>query len=442
MSQPTSENQAAETKVSLVVGAADLGVEKGALTPVVKSVVIESPVSPVADTASSPRPTFQMACWLLALVGFLQLGSIGLALISERNTPVLAVESRYAGSTASPVQARSLDEILSGAEIAPQLAVNPAGFRSPEDWRLPPSDAQYYGVNDAGAQPKHTNLPMIANPRVERLVNEANKSHMDGDVARAILKLDEAARIDAEEPAVMYHKAKIYENMAYFVKAADEYQKIQQMGAKSGAYFSIAAKKLTEGMDTAEARRGVMSIGLVYERKEDGAHGVRSAELVVPILARPDTPVNADDVEVNVYLYDQISGSGDSKVEKSGQTAIIEKSWLRSVRNWQNGRNEESLKVSYKIPDSDYTDEYLFGKREYYGFVIELVYKGELVDQQAKPRKLHSIHAASRPSGDHYRESYGNPTGPYIPDGGETLLPRLNEDVSPGHVFPPLPSHQ
>ena len=54
--------------------------------------------------------------------------------------------------------------------------------------------------------------------------------------------------------------------------------------------------------------------------------------------------------------------------------------------DWAGG--EESLRMNYVIPSQDSQTEHLFGARTYYGQVVSLLYKGEILDVQAWPRDL------------------------------------------------------
>lgn len=344
--------------------------------------------------SAPPRPTFTIACWLLALIAFAQLISVGTALtVKQSNTShpanhpklVTTSETRKTATTQQAIAPRSLDEILArygnnpeGSSPAPSIATPhaPVSIRVPTTVTLPPSTPF---------------APPIADPQVEKLVQEARSLHMDGDMMRAMLKLDEAARIDPAEPAVIYQKAVLFEDMNLYIKAADHYQRIQQMGSKAGVYFGKAAKKLTEGMDTRWARRSVIALGPIKTRKTGSPEGVKHADVSITILARPDQPVNPADVHVQIHFYDKINGG---EVKQAVSSAEITSNWADTELNWTNAGNSETLLVSYTIPEADLADEHLLGRREFYGYVVELLYKGEIIDQQAHPRRLHSVHGS------------------------------------------------
>jgi hypothetical protein len=367
----------------------------------------------------------------MALLAFAQLITVGTALTARNGQPPQPqafapppTPPPTVTTPQKPLQPRTLAEIL--ASVGDNPAQTPANDHAPVQIpaHLPPAAAIV-------ATPT-PHLPAIADPRVERLVQESRSLHMDGDMMRAMLKLDEAERIDPSEPAVTYQKAMLFEDMGILIKAADHYQKIQQMGKKAGTYFNLAASKLTEGMDTAAARRNVISIGPMQTRKSNGPEGVKHADVAITILARPDQPINPSDVHVQIYFYDKVNGG---EIKKATATATIDPSWADAKLDWKDAGNEECLHVSYTIPDADLADEHLLGRREFYGYVVELLYKGEVIDQQAHPRRLHSVHGSKM--GPIPQE--GNPL-PWLPDENDTLLPSKDHGYGNNPSIPPLPT--
>ena len=91
---------------------------------------------------------------------------------------------------------------------------------------------------------------------------------------------------------------------------------------------------------------------------------------------------------------------------------------------------EESLRMTYTIPPQDNQTEHLFGERTYYGQVVSLLYKNEVLDVQAWPRDL----AARIPR--------SPTTAP-----GDTLLPEFQDKLPPDFdpanpLLPALPSNR
>ncbi|MBT8037676.1 MAG: hypothetical protein KJO21_09040, partial [Verrucomicrobiae bacterium] len=370
------------------------------------------------------RPTFTITCWLMALIAFAQLITVGTALTTRNTLPPQQPTLATVTPPQKPIQPRTLAQIL--ASVGGNPLPPPTNHHTPV--QIPAHPAVSPAII---APPPAHHLPAIADPRVERLVQESRSLHMDGDMMRAMLKLDEAERIDPTEPAVTYQKAMLFEDMGIYIKAADHYQKIQQMGNNAGTYFKLAAAKLTQGMDTAVARRNVISIGPMQTRKSRGPEGVKQADVAITILARPDQPINPSDVHVQIHFYDKVNGG---EIKKATASATIDSSWADPKLDWKDAGNEECLHVSYTVPTSDLADEHLLGRREFYGYVVELLYKGEVIDQQAHPRRLHSVHGSKFSP----IPQDSNPL-PWLPDQHDTLLPSKDHGYGNNPSLPPLP---
>ncbi len=377
--------------------------------------------APVKQSAGDPpsRPTFLIACWLLALLAFAQLIAVGAAFTSGRT--VADVPEAIPKTISAPLRVRkpvaleprTIEQILAsvgphststakvnGSKSTTQVVTVPAttgGTKSNTTFPVIPSA---YGPT------------MIADPVAEQLVNESRALQLDGDMMRAMLKLDEAARRAPSEAAVIYHKGLLFEEMGLYTKAADQYQQVQQMGIKAGAYFRLSAKKLTKGMDVAHAHRPVISIGPMNARPSNGALADEQTNVAITILARPDKAINPADVHVQVHFYDKLNGG---EIKKASSLAKIDYFWDEPA-DWKGASREETVHFSYAVPKTDLAEAHLFGRREFFGYVVELVYKGEVIDQQASPRRLNSIH------GNHISPQYNHPL-PWLPGDQNSLLP-------------------
>lgn len=381
------------------------------------------------DVGLPHRPTFLVACWLLAMMAFALLIAVGTALTRgkvEISPPQVTAIIPPAVTYSKPIKPRSIEEILATVggntdSTIPDSGEAPAFHTSP-----PPSPSMQPTLRASSAG---SESPPIADPVVAKLVKESRALHLDGDMMRAMLKLDEAARIDPTEAAVIYQRGLLFEEMGLYIKAADQYQQVQQMGIDAGDYFQLSAKKLTKGMDAAHAQRPVISIGPMNSRAATGANSNNQTHVAITLLARPDKPVNPDDVYVQVYFYDKLNGG---EIKKASKAAKIEESWDTHV-DWLDAGNEETIHISYTLPEADLADEHLFGRRQFFGYVVELLYKGEVVDQQASPRRLNSIH------GNKIAARYNQPT-PWLPEDQNSLLPGKNyQEYSADPALLPLP---
>ena len=390
-----------------------------------------APVKQSTGTPSS-RPTFLIACWLLALLAFAQLITIGAALTSGRTVAAApkAVSAPVSFNKLKPIEPRSVAKILESIGPLPPSTTPAAGSNSTTHAvTIPATTGGTVSGTAIAVTPSGYGSSMIADPVAERLVRESRALQLDGDMMRAMLKLDEAARRDPSEAAVIYHKGLLFEEMGLYTKAADQYQQVQQMGIKAGAYFRLSAKKLTKGMDVAHAHRPVISIGPMNARPGNGALANKQTNVAITILARPDKAINPADVRVQVHFYDKINGG---EIKKASSLAKIDYAWDEPT-DWKGASREETVHFSYAIAELDLAEAHLFGRREFYGYVVELVYKGEVIDQQASPRRLNSIH------GNHISPQYNHQL-PWLPGDQNSLLPSKDDfDYDDDHGLPSLP---
>ena len=396
---------------------------------------VEPQLNSLHRSAPQPRPTFGIACWLLAMLAFAQLITVGAALAVRSDQPVqrqmvMVVE---APMVIEPIAPRTVAQILADMSPAVPSASAAHGLLADHEPLIPAPMVPPMIPQVVPKVAPSRAVSVIANPRVERLVQESRNLYLEGDMMRAMLKLEEAGRIDPDECAVIYQKGILFEGMGIFTQAADQYVQIQQMGlVKAGRYYRMAADKLTKGMYTASSRRSTLAIGPMKLNKGSGADSARRAEIAVTLLARPDIAVLPDDVEVQVHFYDKVNG-GD--IKKAASNAEILSHWADAKVDWQDTGNEETLRVSYTIPQADLAEQHLLGRREFYGYVVELLYKGEVIDQQAHPRNLHSIHSGSKVPA--YHDDLGMP---WLPGDDNSLLPGKEETLDGYDSYAPLPS--
>jgi hypothetical protein len=106
--------------------------------------------------------------------------------------------------------------------------------------------------------------------------------------------------------------------------------------------------------------------------------------VTVPVQAAPGVKPSPDDFSVTVRFFDSLRGR--EIVPRSDETSRAEYTWVSGDIDWAGG--EELLRVTYLIPKQGNVQSHLFGDRAYYGQVVELTYKNDLIDLQAWPRDL------------------------------------------------------
>ena len=104
--------------------------------------------------------------------------------------------------------------------------------------------------------------PRIADPVVERLVEEARQARVRDDIRSAILKLEDAEAKAPEDPTVLYLSAEVFEAMGHYERAADYYEKVYTIGAAAaGSLHELAAHKLSHGFEQARRMEGQLTLG-------------------------------------------------------------------------------------------------------------------------------------------------------------------------------------
>lgn len=369
-----------------------------------------------------PGPVFQVACWLLAIIAFSQLliGGIALALRVEAAREVRIEEK---------IVTRLVNVAPAAAAPAP----------APPVVALPPAPAPILPQDDLPA-PRPLRAPPIADPVVERLVAEARQARVAEDMGAAIIKLEEARSREPNEPNTLYELGLVYEAMAGFDltladKAAEAYLRVTQLGTEAGALYQLAASKLKEGIARPADMRGKLALGRVRVFNDDHFNAGERVILTIPVTAAPGEEPGAADFVVSVLPFDK---TPDGRVHTYGQESTIENQWVSGAIDWVGG--EEFLRTTYVIPKAREQDAYLLGERKYYGYVIQLFYKNELIDVAAYPRHLTSEAATPDTTAedplfleqDMLPRDF-DPLNPLLP-GLEQLPP-----IEPGSELPPLP---
>ena len=344
---------------------------------------------PTPASAPNQRPTFAFACGLLACVAFAELLSVGIA-IALRSGETREIV-RYVQADPIIVSVPTLpDPVAKRAEKAPprsveQLLAEYAGdlpnpvqptAQAPSTFSLTP---EY--------QPQQKDGHTIADPMIERLIDDAINAHGKGDLLAALVKLEEAESHAAQEPLVFYRKALLFEDMGQWERATNNYEKIFTMGPEIGVLYHKAAFKLAHGINPEANKQDLLVIGHILHRiTKNKLH----ARLTIPIRSGSSSEFDPTLIAVEVHHYDLVDNKHIEPVPLSRSDRKSER-WLHEPVDWANG--EEIAEASYSLPTYTEADTHLFGARKYFGYVAELYYKNELIDQQAYPRRLHAIHA-------------------------------------------------
>jgi hypothetical protein len=265
--------------------------------------------------------------------------------------------------------------------------------------------------------PTPMTIPQIAVPRAERLVNESRVARVAGDMGRAIVKLEEAQAHAPDDPGVHYELGLVHEQMGVFDTAAAHYEKVFQMGVSgAGALYEMAAAKLRDGFEQPADMLGKLSLGRVRIFNNPHHEGGQRVILTIPVQKGPAEQIDVAEIAVSVIFFNRTSKGEIIQLEDKKWVA---EQWVTLPFDWAGG--EENLRMTYTIPSQDHPTEHLFGGRTYYGQVVSLLYKDEVLDVQAWPRDL----AARIPK-------------PPLNGPGDTMLPEF-QDKLPPDFDPQLP---
>ena len=365
--------------------------------------VSESPKPPTA----AKLPVFAISCWVLALIAFVQLLVAGMALAArlDQSRQVRYIEKEVPKTVVIRVPASPADPAAAGNSVVSR----------------PPAAPPVQPVVPA-IPPTPVSTPKIDDPRSERLVKEARQARVAGDMGLAIVKLEEAQSQSPEDPNVHYELGLVHEQMGVFDVAASHYQKVFQLGVSgAGSLYELAAAKLRDGFEQPDAMLGKLSLGRVRIFPDPKNEAGQRVILTIPVQRAPGEEIDVNQLEISVTFFNRTSKGEIIKLEDN---SWVKDQWVTLPFDWAGG--EENLRMTYVIPSQDQPTAHLFGERTYYGQVVSLVYKGEVLDVQAWPPAL----AAKIPN-----QPATSPNGALQPEFQDTLPPDFDPNLP---LLPPL----
>ena len=227
-----------------------------------------------------------------------------------------------------------------------------------------------------------------ADPRFSELIEQGKLLRNSGDTAGALVKFRAAGTLDPTNPLPIAEQAFTYEKMGLPEKSAEQWRRILAMGERAGVYFSAAKSKLdaamqttirqTTGITAALPPGKVLGLGKMTIAGGGDAPAGNKFTMNVPIHARMNEPVVVREMKVFVLFYDRVNGK-----EIARTNANVSNRWGSPPADWRDG-DTETLEVSYELPEQPPRGE----RREYYGYIVRLYYRGELQDTQAEPASL------------------------------------------------------
>ena len=232
--------------------------------------------------------------------------------------------------------------------------------------------------------PTPLSVPRVADPRSERMVREAREARVAGDMGKAIVKLEEALGSSPEDASVLYELGLVHEQMGVFDKASGYFEQVFRMGMSgAGSLYQLAATKLRDGFEQPGDMLGKLSLGRVRIFNPPNQERGQRVILTIPVQKGPAEEIDVAEISVEVRFFNRTTKGEILELEDKSWASD---QWVTLPFDWAGG--EESLRMTYVIPPQDVQTEHLFGGRTYYGQVVTLMYKGEVLDVQAWPRDL------------------------------------------------------
>lgn len=382
--------------------------------------------SPLPEKNARDR-AFGIACWTLGALAFILLLMVGVSFSLSARTVVVekmveipvtvAAEADPQAPSAAiedeePAEAPPVPGTSSEKPRSVEEMLRDADLSDPADDPAPAAVAAAVpGGEDVSAQaPRAPEDPAEAMPpmteEVAELVKAARYAQIDGDLKVAVVKLEQAMRLEPDNPVVLYYYGLTYEWLRNADKSREFFLKVYTQREKAGKYFARAAKHLQAGFSSPADLRGDMSFGTILEYRDPECPAGERVKLIVPILMKDGLNVRPEDLRVIVQFFDKVNGK---KVEKTHAPEPSSRC-VTEPADWADG--EEIMEVTYYMPPLTEEETIAYGSLKYYGYTAKLYYKGEPMDCHASPPVLFLLEQMNQSS----------PSGmPEIYDGG--LLP-------------------
>jgi hypothetical protein len=372
----------------------------------VESMIAENPLR----ESAIKLPVFAISCWILGMMAFTQLVIGGMALSQKWEV------TRQVKSIEKEIPKIVIVRVPADQTSPQKVAHNRIEVRTP----FVPSTAT--SSEHAIIQPTPIDEPHIDDPLSERLVKEARTARVAGNMAVAIVKLQEAQLHSPADPSIEYELGLIHEQMGVFDLATDHYQKVFQMGvSKAGSLYALAAAKLRDGIEEPEAMLGKLCLGNIRCIRDNPYTGGQRITLTIPVQRAPDAEIDTNELRIRVAFYNRTS---KGEVIELSDKSWVKNEWAHQSFTWPGG--EEDLITTYIIPSADQATNHLFGEQKYYGQVVYLIYKGEVLDMKASPGEL----------GARDRLPGANPSGSFPTQLQDSLPPDF--DPNAPLLLPPL----
>ncbi|MEM1294742.1 MAG: tetratricopeptide repeat protein [Verrucomicrobiota bacterium] len=276
--------------------------------------------------------------------------------IPERVTPSVVSESpgESSGSVAAP----------------PEVIVDPVSIPAPR------RDSKQE------IHPAHR----VPDPEAKGLVDRGLQLREEGDINGALAELKKADARVPQHPKILAELATTYSQFGQTEKATGYWERVHLMGsAAAGAYWDLADMALKgHSLDDASNVNTELKISRHVARGLESGDG-QKVILRIHTEALTDSRLDGQQMYLYVFFYDLAEFPGGSRYEET--VAKMTQRLITSPYDWNNGE-EEVIEVEYFLKKLTKDQEAALGKRQYFGYVVELYYRDVLQDVVASPRKL------------------------------------------------------
>ncbi|MDB4762398.1 hypothetical protein OAG38_01535 [Akkermansiaceae bacterium] len=365
---------------------------------------------------------FHISCWIIGLVAFAQLMSVGVALAFKNQQipqPGERIVKEYVVAPGPP------SALVTAGDDKPEpiAALPPKSIAVVSPKPLPESKEVLTDLESVTkvAEEDVLNLPPpVLDPIVEALLKDARQARVEGDLIQALTKLQEAELREPRDPNVLYSLGATYEAFGIFDKARDNYYEVFNLGPNAGSLFEKASFKVAQGLVPDVKNLACLGWGRMTNPIQE-QNGERRT-LILPVEVDTNKDFDPMLFTPRVRFYEEVDGKIGQAIIRQGDSGS---EWVTGIADWKDG--EEIAEVWYFVPDQDPATGLLFGQRKFYGFVAELYYDGRLSDIRAHPRTL-LREGLGESTMEELQRDLDNLDGLDLEDlsEGNSLLPKLN----------------
>ncbi|MFT6178642.1 MAG: hypothetical protein ACJA1W_000983, partial [Akkermansiaceae bacterium] len=253
------------------------------------------------NSAGSRKPNlgvFHVSCWVLGLVGFVQMMAVGVAM-AFRNQRMPEPDERIVKEYVMvPAESRAPVTVVT----PPKVKRAPIVMADDEDL-IPDLGA----VAEFSGDEVLNSPPPVLDPVVEELLKGARDARIQGDHALAHSKLSEAQLKAPEDPNVLYGLGVNFEDLGITDKATVYYKAIYKAGPEvAGSLFEKAAIRLAHGL--VPNVKDLAKLGWGRMTTPSRVDGGEKRTMILPVHVSPTKNFDPMLFKPRVRFYEEVNG--------------------------------------------------------------------------------------------------------------------------------------